>query len=106
MTLRLDIRKLARDDVRRNADWLRTTFSLAKSTRWVAGVVVAFDSLRQRPEQYPEADEAADLSLPLRYKLFGRRPHVFRILFTIEGNTINVLRVLHASQDRMTEDEV
>jgi hypothetical protein len=52
------------------------------------------------------ADEAADLGLDLRELLYGRRRDVYRVLFTIDGQTVNVLRVRHAAQDRLTPRDI
>jgi len=38
----------------------------------------------------------------LRELLYGRRRNVYRILFTIDGQTVNVLRVRHSAQNRLT----
>jgi len=46
------------------------------------------------------------LGFDLRMLLYGRGRHVYRILFTIDGDTVNVLRVRHAAQDWLTEDEL
>jgi hypothetical protein len=54
----------------------------------------------------PLADEAADLGLELRQLLFGRRRGVYRILFTIDGQTVTIHRVRHAAQDRLSPDDV
>lgn len=37
--------------------------------------------------------------------LYGRRRQVYRILFTIEGNTVLIHHVRHTAQDRLTEDD-
>jgi plasmid stabilization system protein ParE len=63
-------------------------------------------TLETRPEMWPLADEAATLGFDLRVLLHGRGRHVYRILFTIDGSTVNVLRVRHAAQDWLTEDDV
>ncbi len=38
--------------------------------------------------------------------LYGRRRSAYRILFTIDGQTVNVLRVRHAAQDRLKPGDV
>ena len=93
-------------DIRQNARWLKTTRSARSADRWSDGIVSAIAALSDRPQQYPEADEAVELGLPLRFKLYGRRPQVYRLLFTIDGDTVNVLRVMHAAQDSLTEDDL
>ena len=96
----IEVLPKAQRDIRRNAAWLRQTFS------WNGDIVAAIHALMRHPDQHPEADEAADLGMPLRCKLHGRRPHVFRILFMVTDAAILVLRVLHAAQDRVIEDDL
>ena len=57
-------------------------------------------------EPRPEAEEADDLGSELRVLLSDRRPHVYRILFPIDGSTVNVLRILHAARDRIESDDI
>ena len=64
------------------------------------------ENLETDPNRYPAANEAADLGVELRELLYRRRRNVYRVLFTIEGQTVNVLRVRHAAQDRLTPGEV
>ena len=93
-------------DIRTNASWLRRHFSERTADRWLRDVSRAIDALTRRPDQHPEADEAGELDTVVRCKLHDRRPHVYRILFTVTDDTVLVLRVLHAAQDRLTEDNL
>lgn len=106
MTHAVVIHATAKAAVRRNSDWLRLKFSARKADQWVADIGTAITGLALDPERCPEADEAAELGIDLRVLFHGRRPHVFRILFTIDGNTVNVLHVRHAAQNRLTADDL
>jgi hypothetical protein len=64
------------------------------------------ENLETDPNRYPSADEAADLGVDLRQLLYGRRRNVSRVLFTIEGQTVNILRVRHAAQDLPDSDNI
>jgi hypothetical protein len=55
---------------------------------------------------WPLADESKDAGSDIREALFGRRRHVYRILFRIEGNVVRILRVRHASQDRLVPEDL
>ena len=35
---------------------------------------------------------------PARHLLYGRLPHVYRILFTIDGSTVYILHIRHGSR--------
>jgi plasmid stabilization system protein ParE len=70
------------------------------------GLLRSIRTLANNPERCVEADEAADLGIPLREFHYGRRRNIWRILFTIDGQTVNVLRVRHAAQDRLASDDI
>ena len=92
-------------DIRSAVDW-RSRQSTSSAARLHAGLLAAIRSLVNNPERCPLADEAADIGLDLRELLYGRRRGVYRILFLIEGQTVNVLRVRHAAQDRLSAGEI
>jgi hypothetical protein len=39
--------------------------------------------------------ENADFPFEVRHLLYGRKPHVYRILFTIKGDTVSILHIRH-----------
>ena len=96
----------ARAEIRSNAEWLRQNYSAASAARWNTSIVAAIGTLANHPERCPLAEESPDLGLDLRELLHGRRRHVFRILFTIDGETVYVHSVRHASQDRLTPGDI
>ncbi|MFO0851146.1 MAG: type II toxin-antitoxin system RelE/ParE family toxin [Gemmataceae bacterium] len=71
-----------------------------------AVVTTVIPALEHDPHRYAEADEAADLGINLRELDYGRRRLVYRFLFTIDGETVNVHRVRYAAQDRLTEGDL
>ena len=51
------------------------------------------------PERHPVAeDESEQAGIPLRQMLYGRRPGVFRILFSIDGDTVTLHFIRHSAQ--------
>jgi plasmid stabilization system protein ParE len=98
-------RPQAQADITAAATWLART-SPTVAVRWHRGLLSIIDKLETNPALYPVADEAADLGLDLRELLYGRRRSVYRILFTIAGQRVNVLRVRHAAQDRLKPGDV
>ena len=83
---------------------LRT--SLASAIRWRARIESVINALADNADQWAEADEAANLGINLRCRMFGRRPHVYRILFTIQGDAVFVHRVLHAAHDWLAPGDI
>ena len=51
------------------------------------------------PERCPVAEDESDqLGITLRQLLYGRRRGVYRILFSIEGETVTLHYVRHSAQ--------
>jgi plasmid stabilization system protein ParE len=63
--------------------------------RWFQGLHQAVATLADSPQRCALAPENAVFPFEVRHLLYGRRPHVYRIIFTIEGNTVSVLHVRH-----------
>ena len=63
--------------------------------RWFQGLHQAVATLADSPQRCGLASESAVFPFEVRHLLYGRRPHVYRIIFTIEGNTVSVLHVRH-----------
>jgi plasmid stabilization system protein ParE len=76
------------------------------AANWHVRLLTSLQSLEYNPRTYPLAEEAQDLKIELREMLFGKRSGVWRILFTIEGDKVNVLHVRHAARDRLTAEDV
>ncbi len=55
----------------------------------------AVEGLAILPTRYPLAPENAGFSFEVRQLLYGGKPHVYRILFTVEGETVFVLHLRH-----------
>ena len=105
MPFQVIFRPRAELDIAAAMTW-RARSDPAAGIRWRAGLLRVVENLELRPASYPVADEAADLGIDLRYLLYGRRRDVYRILFTIDGQTVSVHRVRHAAQDRLAADDV
>lgn len=101
----IDIFPRAMADIDAAVTWRRRQ-SASSAARLHARLLGAIRTLGNNPKRCPFADEAAELQLELRELLHGRRPNIYRILFTIEEQTVNVLRVRHAAQDRLSAGDV
>lgn len=102
----VSIRPRAAADLIRIAGSIARTVSVRSATNWRQWIEAVIRALATDADQWPEPDEAGDLGINLRCRLFGRRRHVYRILFTIDGDTVNVHRVLHAAQDRLQAGDI
>lgn len=67
--------------------------------KWFTGLSKAIKGLADSPARFPVSKEDSDaLGCEARMLLYGRRRGVFRILFTISGETVWVLRIRHSAQ--------
>ena len=76
------------------------------AARWFAGFVEAINSLAEFPERCPLAPENGHFPEEIRQLLYGDRRDAFRILFTIQGDTVHVLHIRHGAQRYLHEDEI
>ena len=75
-----------------------------EAARWFAGFVEAINSLAQFPTRCPLAPENGHFAEEIRQLLDGTRRNVFRILFTIRGDTVQVLHIRHGAQQYLYEE--
>ena len=61
---------------------------------WCNGLERAILSLDQHPKRCPVAPERIDPDHPVRVLSYGRKPHAYRVFFTVDDNT-SVVRVVH-----------
>ena len=106
MEFTIVITRRAEADIDSAVRWMADHRSASVAARWHIGIRRAIRSLRIEPTRCPIADEAVDLGHELRELLHHRRRTVYRILFTIAGTTVNVIRVRHAAQDRLTDADI
>ena len=75
---------------------------------WFNGLERAVLSLDQHPERCPVAPESIDPDRPVRVLSYGRKPHIYRVFFTIDHN-VKIVRVVHVRRgatQRPTADEL
>ena len=93
-------------DLRRITQRIEEQVSSASSAKWARLLQNAASDLSESAESHPEANEAADLGIPLRMRIVGRRPQIYRIIYTFSDEFVFVHRIRHAAQDRLTADEL
>jgi plasmid stabilization system protein ParE len=95
----------ARIEIRLHHAWMQKKLGHSSAEKWSEGVAAKIASLQINPEMWPLAEEVPGLDFELRVILYRRGRHVHRILFEIDGDTVYVHRVRHASQDSLTSDD-
>jgi toxin ParE1/3/4 len=64
----------------------------AAAARWFNALERAIESLSESPGRCAAAPEK-----PLRQLLYGRKPHVYRILFRIGKDAVTVVHIRHGA---------
>jgi len=80
--------------------WLNEQ-SEGAALRWYEGLMKAFRSLEKNPFRCPLAPEDAFFEEEIRQLIHGKS----RILFTVEGETVFVLRVRHSAQEYLKPEQ-
>lgn len=95
MTFRVEITASAEHDLDLILEWLLSQKAGETGLRWFVAMEEAIASLAEFPERCPIAPEGSLFPLEVRQLLYGKSPHVYRILFTVAGKTVYVLHIRH-----------
>ena len=96
MTFRVETTAAAEQDADAILDWLLSQHAGDAGMRWFLALQEAIASLAEFPERCPLAPENSVFPFEVRQLLYGHIPHVYRVLFTVEGETVYVLHIRHA----------
>jgi toxin ParE1/3/4 len=103
MAFRVETSAQAENDADAILEWLLAQHAGEAGMRWFLALEDAIASLATFPERCPLAPETVRFPFEVRQLLYGRKPHVYRILFTIEGDTVNVLHIRHGRRKPVSE---
>ncbi len=106
MRYSVNMQPAARADLRVAFRNMTEWFGAKRATVWRNGLSKAMKVLEIDPERFAEADEVGTVDIDLRCLFFDKRPHVFRVLFSIDGAIVHVHRIRHAAQDYIGEDDL
>lgn len=95
MAYRVEVSAQAESDAEAILEWLIAEHAGETGIRWFLALEDAIASLATFPGRCSIAPESKAFPFQVRQLLYGRRPHVYRILFTVEGETVNVLHIRH-----------
>src|SRR6185295_6375356 len=79
-------------------EWLLQQHAGEDGIQWFLGLEAAVASLDEFPQRCSLAPENQVFPFEVRQLLYGRKPHLYRILFTIENNIVHVLHIRHGRQ--------
>jgi len=71
------------------------------AARWFNGLEEAVNSLETYPGRCPMAPESKKPGRPLRHLLYGKKPHVYRVIYAIDEQKklVRVLTIRHGAME-------
>ena len=95
MAFHVDVTPQAEQDANTILEWLLSEHARDKGARWFLKLQEAIASLADFPSRCPLAPENDEVPFEMRQLLYGHKPHIYRILFTVESDVVHVLRIRH-----------
>ena len=106
MPYRVEIARTAEADLEQLYLWV-VERAPKQGAAWFNGLERAILSLDHLPDRCSVAPETIDPDRPVRVLRYGRRPHVYRIFFTIDGaRVVRVVHVRRGARQRPTPEEL
>ena len=103
MAFRVEPTERAKRDLDAILEWLLSQDAGEAGLRWFRRMGEAILSLSEFPQRCPVAPETAEFSFEVRHLICGRKPHQYRILFTVQNDVVIVLHVRHGRRRRPGE---
>jgi plasmid stabilization system protein ParE len=97
MKYRVLLQRLAVEDLDQATAWAAQHVPAA-AARWLERFHTGLQTLDTNPRRCPLAKENPKVDIELRELHFGKRPNVFRVIFTIDADTVRILRIRRAQR--------
>ncbi len=104
MAYRVEIAKNAEAELEELYLWV-TARAPQQGARWFNGLEQAVLSLDSHPTRCPIAPGSFDPEMPVRVLRYGRKPHAYRIFFTMDAKA-KVVHVRRGARQPATADDV
>ena len=92
MQFQVVITPSAKADIFEINAWLLENYP-ASAENWLWGISQAVTSLSKFPERCAVSPESEAFDVIVRQLIYGKKPHTYRILFSIQDEKVYVLRV-------------
>ena len=102
MAFRVEITPKASRDLDLILGWVLNQQAGETGLRWFQGLRDAISSLHQSPRRCALAPENQAFRFEVRQLLYGKKPHAYRVIFTVDDETVTVLRVRHGRRRPLT----
>jgi plasmid stabilization system protein ParE len=105
MTYKVRLQPLAENDLEEAYLWAAKS-APETAGLWLARFQAALLTLAELPQRCGLAPEHKKLKRELRQLLFGRKPNVFRAVFLMDGNIVQIIRIRRCSRRQLTREEL
>ena len=105
MKYHIVLQRLAVEDLDDATAWA-AQHAPATVARWLERFHLALRTLDSNPQRCPLAREDSKVEIELRELHFGKRPNVFRIIFTIDESTVRILRIRRSQRRWLTRRQI
>jgi toxin ParE1/3/4 len=107
MAYRVDIARSAEAELEELYLWV-VKRAPQQGAAWFNGLERAVLSLDQHPDRCPVAPESIDPAQPVRVLSYGRKPHVYRVFFTVDhdARTVHVVHVRRGARRPPSAEEL
>jgi plasmid stabilization system protein ParE len=105
MMYRVVVQQLALEDLDEAYRWA-VQHAPDTAARWLNRFEFELSTLSSNPQRCSLAPENGKVRREIRQLLFGRRPNVYRAVFTIDGDTVRVLRIRRAARRALKRNEL
>ncbi|MGI9054181.1 MAG: type II toxin-antitoxin system RelE/ParE family toxin [Pyrinomonadaceae bacterium] len=72
--------------------------------KWLYGISQAVTSLSKFPERCSVSPESDAFDVVVRQLIYGKKPHAYRILFSIQDKKVFILRVRSTKQQNLSNE--
>src|SRR5262245_19916501 len=97
MDYQIEITETAFADIDDAYEWIKERAPRA-AENWYEGLMTALSSLRQNPKRCPRIFRTDLPASELRQLIYGRRRGRYRVLFTLDAETVTIVRILHGAR--------
>lgn len=104
MDFRVELTAQAYFDLDLLLEWLREQQAGETGLRWFLRLRETLDPLTELPHRCPLAPENAEFPFEVRQLFYGRKPHRYRVLFTIGGDAVVILHIRHGRRLPLPRD--
>ncbi len=71
---------------------------------WLWGISQAVTSLSKFPERCSVSSESDAFDVVVRQLIYGKKPHTYRILFSIQDGKVYILRIRSTKQQSLLDE--